>query len=87
MYFFLFYYFPLLIIEYYLDTGLLRGVVIADGARYHDADDSAGADLGAEGDLHSRLVPEGWRSREGSNERGGSLLRAGSEKLRRQNRR
>lgn len=66
-------------------AGLLRRPVVADGARHHDEDDTAGADLGSEGDLHTGLVSEGRGSGEGQDERGGGLFRARCAKLRRQN--
>lgn len=62
-------------------VGLLCGAFVTNGTRYHNADDLASADLGAKGDLHPGLMLEGWRSREGQNERSGSLFRAGGEKL------
>lgn len=73
----------ILIIEnvIFIRVGLLCGALVTDGTRYHNADDPASADLGAESDLHTGLVLEGWRSREGQNERGGSLFRAGGKKL------
>lgn len=62
-------------------VGLLCGAFVTNGTRYHNADDPASANLGAEGDLHTRLMLERRRSRESQDERGGSLFRAGGEKL------
>lgn len=66
-------------------AGLLRGAAVADGARHHDADDPAGAHLGAARHLHPGLLSEGRRPGQGEDERGGGLLRARRQELRRQN--
>lgn len=62
-------------------VGLLCGAFVTDGTRYHNADDSASADLGAESDLYTGFMLKGWRSRESQDERSGSLFRVGGEKL------
>jgi hypothetical protein len=67
---------------FFNSQGLLRGAAVADGARHDDADDTAGADLGAAGHLHPGLLPEGRRPGEGKDERGRGLFRPGGPELR-----
>ncbi|XP_058792086.1 uncharacterized protein LOC131664760 isoform X6 [Phymastichus coffea] len=76
--------FPERILRASAATGLLRGAAVADGAGHDDAHDPAGADMGAAGDLHPGLVPEGRRPGASAHERGRGLLRAGRAQLRRQ---
>lgn len=55
-------------------AGLLRGAAQPNGAGHNDADDPAGADLGATRHLHSGFMPERRRPSQSPNERGGGLL-------------
>ena len=41
-------------------SGLLCGSFVANGVRHNDENDPSSADLGAKGNLHSRLLPERW---------------------------
>lgn len=63
-------------------SGLLRGAAVAHGAGHDDAHDTAGAHMGATGNLHPGLVSEGRGSDTRPHERGRGLLRSGRPKLR-----
>lgn len=64
-----------------LRLGLLRCAAVTDRTGHDNADDSTGANVGATGHLHSRIVPERCGFGKGADERCRGLLRSRRQEL------